>query len=94
MLFTLRTEALQIIFYIKAEVDAAEYPLCPLTIDTIQHHKDEQEKNQQGDVLWKVLVSLPHVDGNMPTVQILAGFSLFVFLPPYVPAAGLLGLLP
>lgn len=66
--------------------------LCDHSIMTNKRRTNKETFS--GTFLYLPCVSLPHVCGNVPTVQILAGFSLFVFLPLYVPAAGLLGLLP
>lgn len=66
--------------------------LCDHSI--MMNKRRTNKETFSGTFLYLPCVSLPHVCGNVPTVQILAGFSLFVFLPLYVPAAGLLGLLP
>lgn len=69
-----------------------QYILCDHSI--MMNKRRTNRETFSGKFLYLPSVSLPHVYGNMPTVQILAGFILFVFLPLYVPAAGLLGLLP
>lgn len=69
-----------------------QYILCDHSI--MMNKRRTNRETFSGKFFYLPSVSLPRVHGNVPTVQILAGFILFVFLPLYVPAAGLLGLLP
>lgn len=93
-----RFEALTIIQNILQPRLILQYSLCDRSI--MMNKSRTNRETFSGKFLYLVScppappVSLPRVHGNGPTVQILAGFVLFVFLPLYVPAAGLLGLFP
>lgn len=85
-------EALRIVQYILKPRVMLPYILCDRSI--MMNKRRTNRETFSGKFFDLPSVSLPHVHGNMPSAQILAGFILFVFLPRYVPAAGLLGLLP